>query len=640
MPLFVKSRLLLVFTVIVTAAMLSACGISLAEDITPPPNYQSPTASTPQPVDVSTVYPLVPPDPAQGAAIYAEKCLPCHGETGMGDGPQASKLSNPPAPIGSTELARQRKPAEWFNIVTVGNLEKFMPGFSQSLSDRQRWDIVAYVYTLSASADELAQGKELYNTNCAECHGETGLGDGAKAASLSTAPTSWKEQSELSQLSTNEISDVIAQGAGDMPGFADKLDESQRQAVAAYIRALSFVGQDDNQQANASATETSATPQATETSDLKKITITGKITNASAGGSVPSNMKVTLVAYQGMDPAFELSGEATADGTYTFSEVEYQADYVYITRVDIDQMSFNSDILHGSDVTTEQAELPVQIYDVSTDASVLRADRLHVFFDFSQPGAVQVVQLYIITNPTEKVIAAASPESPVIRFDLPEGAQSLQFEDGTIGDRYVETATGFGDTLSVMPGQGQHQILYAYELPYDRKLDLKLKAPLPVDAAIIMVPQDGIRLKSDQLEDSGERSVQGMSFQMYTNSAALAAGDELSLSLSGRANVTGGATNENEWLPVAIAGAVFLLVVAGAAYWFLSQRSRLKPVMEGVTVMDVEEEEPLSSDELLDAIVALDDQFQAGKLSDTAYQERRAELKVRLSQAMDQEKNQ
>jgi len=46
---------------------LSACGVDLAGDITPPPGLQSTTAS--QPVPNTVAYPLVPPDPSQGQAM-------------------------------------------------------------------------------------------------------------------------------------------------------------------------------------------------------------------------------------------------------------------------------------------------------------------------------------------------------------------------------------------------------------------------------------------------------------------------------------------------------------------------------------------------------------------------------------------
>jgi hypothetical protein len=138
---------------------LSACSFSLAEDITPPPGSELP-AEMPTQAEISgPLYPMIAPNPAAGEPIYAGKCaLPC--STGQGDGPQANQLPNPPTPLGDPLVARQAAPADWYAIVTQGNLERFMPPFS-SLTDRQRWDVVAYALTLSTSPENLARGRTL-----------------------------------------------------------------------------------------------------------------------------------------------------------------------------------------------------------------------------------------------------------------------------------------------------------------------------------------------------------------------------------------------------------------------------------------------------------------------------------------------
>ncbi len=594
------SFFIVVFTLL-AGSLLAGCGLSLASDITPPPNYRPPTPAAVSEASASQVFPLVPPDPSQGKAIYEEKCLPCHGETGKGDGPQASNLPNPAAPIGSADLARQSRPADWFNIVTNGNLERFMPGFS-SLDDRQRWNVVAYVYTLSTTQDELAQGKTVYDEQCAACHGETGKGDGPQAASLSTQPTNWTDQSRLMQLSAQEMSDVVASGQGEMPAFGDKLDETQRMNLVAYVRSLGFAAPGSAPAENASAgtqstpssgsgSESSASANPSDASagnsqpELTSINVSGKITNASTGGALPQGMQVNLLAFDGMTPAFDETVDAQSDGTYRFENVDYKSTYVYFARVLANNTSYNSDILHAKDITSQDVALPVQIFDTSTDASVLTADRLHIFFNFDQPGKIQVVELFIISNPTDKMIVPASDNQPVISFDLPQGASNLQFESGSLGQRYIQTDKGFGDTLSIPPGMGQHQLLFAYDLPYDRKLDLTLSSPLAVDAAVVLLPPGGVRLRSDQLMDAGSQDVQGMAFQMYQANQPILPGETLSMSLSGRADGAGGSST-GALLPIIVGASVFVLVLAGVAWWFIRQRRMLRPalVTEGADV--------------------------------------------------------
>lgn len=633
-----------IVTAILFVFILSGCGLSLAEDIKPPANYREPIVEE-QPVDMSAAFPLVPPDPIKGALIYAEKCLPCHGETGMGDGPQSSNLSNPAAALGRPEVARRSRPIDWFKIVTLGNIERLMPGFS-SLTDRQRWDVVAYTFTLSATADELELGQEKYRQNCAECHGLSGEGDGERALSLATQPASWADQEKLASLSADDIVEVVTAGQQDHPSFVNELDEAEQYAVAAYIRSLSFATQtqpegnlvaEQPSQSEQGQAEQSAPEQTDDEAVLEKITLFGRVQNATPGGSIPAGLKVVVTAYQGMTPAFDATGDVAADGVYRIEEVAFSTDYVYFAQVEANGLTFNSEILHGTDVTGAEVELPIQIYNTTTDTTGLRADRLHIFFDFSQAGTLQVVNLYIVSNPGSEVVMAPDAEEPVVRFSLPEGAANLQFQNGELGGRYVKTDDGFGDRMGVAPGSGQHQVLFAYSLPYNRKLSLNIPVSLPVDAVIVMIPPGDVSLKSDQLMDAGQRDVQGMAFQVYQTAATLPAGSELSLNLSGRMETTGTATGANSFNSLLIGAGILGAVLIGAGVWLYRQRASQEATEDDEEVA-VDEEIVESSEALLDAIVALDDLHASGNLPKTAYQERRAELKARLAEALEREK--
>src|SRR5512144_3127209 len=101
---------------LLTAAtiILTACNFTLAEDVTPPPNYVPPT---PAPT-MGPLFPAQAPSTENGASIFAEKCAPCHGATGLGDGEQGIQLGVPVAALGLPEVARAASPAQWYTVVT------------------------------------------------------------------------------------------------------------------------------------------------------------------------------------------------------------------------------------------------------------------------------------------------------------------------------------------------------------------------------------------------------------------------------------------------------------------------------------------------------------------------------------------
>ena len=672
---------------ILSAFLLAACGnLSLAADITPPPDYHPPTE--PQPVAAGPSYPLVAPDPSAGAPIFAEKCVPCHGPTGQGDGPQASKLPNPVIAIGDPKVARDASPSSWYTVITQGRLERFMPGFSGSLSDRQRWDVLAYVFTLSNPPDQVTQGKAIYADQCASCHGDQGKGDGPQAASLADKPQDLTAPGGLTQQTASQMFQAIQNGAKSMPAFAGKLNENQAWAITSFLRSLTFASvpaasqaaaypapaavaanndqtatPQPTQEAGATAQVTPSqpegatppgapetpqgapeTPQGTPRTQAVQATLQGTPgtpqanpigtvrgqVNAPQGITVPPGLNVTLFGYDAnMQMVLNKVGPLNPDETFTFENVEMPSNWVYMATIDINNMTFNSDVVHAQAGVLE-IQLPISVYDTTTDKSQLVVDRMHIFFDFTQPDAVQVVELFIISNPTQHVVVPAKAGQPLINFALPPGATNLQFQDGALGQRYIQTETGFGDTQSIQPGNGQHQILFAFDLPYQNKLSLAIPAPLPVTAVVVMVPTSGVKVQSPDLQDSGQRDVQNMTFQVYSG-GNIPVGKSVSMTVSGKPDLTqasAAGSKTGSTTGILIGGGIFAVALVGSGLWlFRRRRANLASKSAGEAAEEVVLDD---SDALIDAIAALDDLYKAGDLPETAYQQRRAELKERL----------
>jgi mono/diheme cytochrome c family protein len=85
----------------------------------------------------------------RGAAVYAENCALCHGATGRGDGPAATRLPIRPADLTEPHLF-DHSPGDLFWWISHGMDEGVMPGFAGMLNPNQRWDVINFVRARAA----------------------------------------------------------------------------------------------------------------------------------------------------------------------------------------------------------------------------------------------------------------------------------------------------------------------------------------------------------------------------------------------------------------------------------------------------------------------------------------------------------
>lgn len=624
------------------AVGVTGCSFSLAADVTPPPGASDITISRTQIASsLQDIYPLVPPDAKNGKAIYEEKCAPCHGINGDGDGPRAAQLPNPVPALSNPEVARQAVPAGWYLIVTNGNLDRFMPPFP-SLSASQRWDVVAYILSLSTSATAIEQGAQLYQVHCAACHGVEGKGDGRQASSLSKPPTNLTDLAFAASKSGFDLYSGLMLGMPPaMPAFGDKLTDEQRWAIVAYLQSLTFTTPPDAIQ-NASTQATLAapvsgevpgtplptggstpapTPAAQQTNGKGRIT--GRVSNGS-GGDVPTNLVITLEGYDDFEQVITATTALKSDNTFSFENIDMQAGRVFVAYTEYSGATYASDVAVATSPSVT-LDLPILIYDTTTDPSVIKCDRLHLFFDILDENTLRVVQLYIMSNISNKTLVAEQAGQPTVRFKLPVGSSNLQFQDSVLGERYIATPDGFGDTASIRPGSGNYQVLFSFTMPYNRKLDLVQPISIPIDAMVVLVPEGGLKVRSTLLRDDGKRDAEGTIYHLYSG-GNLSVGEELRITISGQPGASGFSLSGGSRESIMVGLVVFGLAFIFAGIWFY-RHTRL---------VELEEEEemalsaPESEEAIIDAIIALDDLYQSGGLAEEAYQARRTELKEKL----------
>lgn len=95
------------------------------------------TAQTAAPPDDTTL--------ARGKAVFEQRCAPCHGAQGKGDGYPFLK----PPPANLTAFAvRNKTDADLLITIRHGHPDTAMGSWKFALAEKEVWDVLAYVRTL------------------------------------------------------------------------------------------------------------------------------------------------------------------------------------------------------------------------------------------------------------------------------------------------------------------------------------------------------------------------------------------------------------------------------------------------------------------------------------------------------------
>jgi len=84
-----------------------------------------------------------------GKTLYLSNCTPCHGAKGNGEGPANASISPNPANHTAISMLKETDGTLYYKL-TQGRSP--MPGYSTTLTDSERWELVAFIRTLTKPA--------------------------------------------------------------------------------------------------------------------------------------------------------------------------------------------------------------------------------------------------------------------------------------------------------------------------------------------------------------------------------------------------------------------------------------------------------------------------------------------------------
>ena len=193
------------------------------------------------PRDAGTI-PLARPSAVRGASLYAERCAACHGERGQG--------TTRGLAIAKQELFRGVSPVDVFRTLggdAVASPRADQRGrthaeFSRGWTDQDRWDSVAYLWSLGTTPDRLDLGRRLFSTNCAACHGERGTGDGPGGKYQPKKPADFTDARRMLAGTRNLYTAKIRRGGmgTGMPYWGNIFPDEKLAALVDYLWTFSL----------------------------------------------------------------------------------------------------------------------------------------------------------------------------------------------------------------------------------------------------------------------------------------------------------------------------------------------------------------------------------------------------------------
>lgn len=338
--------------------------------------------------------------------------------------------------------------------------------------------------------------------------------------------------------------------------------------------------------------------------------IVGNIINLS-GSHVNFQGNVVLTINENGLPVKAIEAPALPDLSFVFEDVPYSDRWTYSAAFLVNGVEFRSQEFSGDRyMPGDTVAIQISVFDTTYNSSFLRGEGIRVVFNFDTNGYVHISEGMMFHNPTSLVILPVDEDTPVIKFDLDNRAESLIFLGPGDSNIYQATIGGFGDWRPIFPGD-VHQVMFEYDLPFDGDETIQLALPMRMDS-IIVIKEDSNGLVSckspflnaDTDNDSGTTE--------YFK--GLPGYSETSLSLH--------CVSRNKAI-LYVMGTGFLLVCCVFLFLVLLRRHKRKMEREA---MEVESQRT----RILDTIIALEDRYKANELSKESYEAKRTELIKKL----------
>ena len=169
---------------------------------------------------------------AGGAAAFKDNCATCHGTGGAGGNGYPNLNDDDWLWGGDVDTIYD---TIRFGIRSTHDETRLseMPAFGEMLSDEEIAGAAEHVLSLSSNMADNAEGAQVFEDNCAMCHGENGRGDHSLGAP-NLADAIWFYGSDKADI----MSQIRKPKHGVMPTWEARLDANTIRQLAIYVHSL------------------------------------------------------------------------------------------------------------------------------------------------------------------------------------------------------------------------------------------------------------------------------------------------------------------------------------------------------------------------------------------------------------------
>lgn len=177
----------------------------------------------------------------QGRTLFLFNCARCHGQTAIGNGPDAVFLGEKPVDLRRSEVLESY--ADPLLVDRIRGTRKLHLEVRPRAVARHAEDTESlYRFLRSLPSIRWAaaeQGELVFLDRCSPCHGLYGRGEPPYPPGITRPPRDLSDASFQSATDAETLSKLVRHGKRGMPALVPRLTDREARDVAAYVRILS-----------------------------------------------------------------------------------------------------------------------------------------------------------------------------------------------------------------------------------------------------------------------------------------------------------------------------------------------------------------------------------------------------------------